>query len=170
MASLALLLLIRFWQPVLNPIWAVDSTSLRAALQAMFWAGWTLVFASTILIDHFELFGVKHVWSHFKGEPHQPAVFCTPGPYKLVRPPLYLGFIVAFWSAPTMTAGHVFFAVMTTAYILVATQSASDCLSSCRTACPSRVLRAVHIFDGWPMVDDELATSAAVEPQHWRRG
>lgn len=122
MASLALLLLIRAWQPVLHPIWTVDNPAGRAVLQGLFWAGWATVLATTFLIDHFELFGLKQVWTFFNGRPHEQAAFRTPGPYNVVRHPLYLGFIVAFWSAPDMTAGHMFFAVMTTAYILVAIQ------------------------------------------------
>jgi protein-S-isoprenylcysteine O-methyltransferase Ste14 len=122
LASLALLLLIQYWQPVLRPIWTVESPAVRAGLHTLFWLGWAIVLATTFLIDHFELFGLKQVWVFFNGGSLEYGVFKTPGPYKVVRHPLYLGFIIAFWSTPDMTAGHLFFAVMTTAYILVAIQ------------------------------------------------
>lgn len=122
LASLALLLLIRFWQPLLSPIWTVQNPVGSSVLHGLFWLGWALLLWSTFLIDHFELFGAKQVWCFFAGRKHEPVGFVTPGPYKIVRHPLYLGFIAAFWSAPDMTAGHLFFAIMTTAYILVAIQ------------------------------------------------
>ncbi len=121
-ASLALLVLIRFWQPLLGPIWKVESHAGIMVLQGLFAVGWLIVLVSTFLIDHFELFGLKQVWSYFTGKPFTAKGFVTPGPYKFVRHPIYLGFIIAFWSAPTMTAGHLFFAIITTAYILVAIQ------------------------------------------------
>jgi len=122
LASLALLLLIRFWQPLLSPIWTVENPVGRSVLHGLFWLGWGIVLVTTFLIDHFELFGVKQVWSSYTGRHHEPMAFRSPGPYKIVRHPLYLGFIIAFWSAPDMTAGHLLFAIMTTAYILVAIQ------------------------------------------------
>ena len=121
-ASLALLLLIRFWQPLLGPVWRVENPTGILALRVLFFLGWAIVLISTFLIDHFELFGLKQVWCSFAGMEFRTLGFVTPGPYKFVRHPLYLGFIIAFWSTPTMTAGHLFFAVMTTAYILVAIQ------------------------------------------------
>jgi methanethiol S-methyltransferase len=122
LASLALLLVIRYWQPLLAPVWSVENALGKAVLEVLFWAGWGTVLVTTFLIDHFELFGLKQGWAFFKGQQHDPLAFRTPGPYRLVRHPLYLGFIVAFWSTPIMTAGHLFFAIMTTGYILVAIQ------------------------------------------------
>ena len=121
-ASLALLLLIRFWQPLLSPVWRVENPVGIMTLRVLFFVGWGIVLVSTFLIDHFDLFGLKQVWCFFAGKEFNSSGFVTPGPYKFVRHPLYLGFIIAFWSAPTMTAGHLFFAIMTTAYILVAIQ------------------------------------------------
>lgn len=121
-ASLALLLLIRFWQPLPQVIWEVRTPLLEWVLQVLFWCGWLLILFSTFLIDHFDLFGLKQVWKHFRNETYDPPAFQTPGPYRLVRHPIYLGFLIAFWSAPRMTVGHLFFAVMTTAYILLAIQ------------------------------------------------
>jgi len=121
-ASLALLLLITFWRPLLTTIWRVENPAGVAVLRGMFALGWLLVLTSTFLIDHFDLFGLKQVWTFFNGGKYQPPQFRTPGPYRLVRHPIYLGFILAFWGAPHMTAGHLFFAVMTTAYILIAIQ------------------------------------------------
>jgi methanethiol S-methyltransferase len=120
LASLALLLLFRFWQPIVRPIWKVENPLGVVLLQVLFGAGWLIVLVSTFVIDHFELFGLKQVWYFFTGKEFKSGGFVTPGPYRFVRHPLYLGFIIAFWSTPTMTAGHLLFAVMTTAYIFVA--------------------------------------------------
>ena len=122
LASAALLLLITYWQPLITPVWTVEAPVGRAVLQVLFWAGWGMVLVGTFLIDHFDLFGLRQAWTHFQGRQYTPPAFRTPGPYNVVRHPIYLGFLIAFWSAPTMTAGHLFFAVMTTAYIVVAIQ------------------------------------------------
>lgn len=121
-ASAVLLLLLRNWQAMPQPIWTVENAAGRALLQGLFWLGWLIVLVSTFLIDHFELFGLKQVWRHWRKQPYEPATFRTPGFYKWVRHPLYLGFIIAFWSTPQMTLGHLYFAAMCTAYILVAIQ------------------------------------------------
>ena len=88
----------------------------------MTWFGWTLVFASTFLINHFDLFGLRQIWLYLRERPYTRLAFRTPGPYRLVRHPLYVGWLFAFWATPTMTATHLFFAGVTTAYILVAIQ------------------------------------------------
>ena len=121
-SSLALLVLIRFWQPLPQLIWEVQGEGLTLVLQVLAGFGWLLVLFSTVLIDHFDLFGLKQVWMYFSKQTYDPPAFRQPGPYKLVRHPLYLGFLIAFWSAPRMTLGHLFFAVMTTAYIFLAIQ------------------------------------------------
>lgn len=121
-ASLALLVVIRFWQPLPGVIWEVQSPGLAMALRVLGGFGWLLVLVSTFIIDHFDLFGLKQVWRYFTNQAYDPPAFRSPGPYKMVRHPIYLGFLIAFWSTPRMTVGHLFFAVMTTAYILLAIQ------------------------------------------------
>jgi protein-S-isoprenylcysteine O-methyltransferase Ste14 len=122
MASLLLLLLFWQWQPMRPIVWDVRNSTGSLLLQALFWMGWGGVLVSTYLVDHFALFGLKQVYNYLKGRDEQPIPFKSPVLYKMVRHPLYLGFIIAFWSTPRMTFGHLFFAVMTTAYILVAIQ------------------------------------------------
>ncbi len=121
-ASLALLLLFWLWQPLGGMLWQVENPLGRVALQAGSAFGWLLVLATTFLINHFDLFGLRQVWLHFRNREYTPVRFNTPGPYKLIRHPLYAGFLFAFWFTPTMTATHLFFAVMTTGYILVGIQ------------------------------------------------
>ena len=121
-ASLALLLLFWFWRPLGGVLWQVENPSARMLLQAGSALGWLLVLGTTFLINHFDLFGLRQVWLHFRNREYTALQFNTPGPYKLIRHPLYVGFLCAFWFTPTMTATHLFFAVMTTGYILVAIQ------------------------------------------------
>jgi protein-S-isoprenylcysteine O-methyltransferase Ste14 len=122
LASLALQLLYWQWQPVKGIVWDVTNPTGRLLLTALFWIGWGGVLFSTYLVDHFSLFGLRQVYRYLKGIPDEPLPFKTPALYKAVRHPLYLGFIVAFWSIPRMTVGHLFFAAITTAYIVVAIQ------------------------------------------------
>lgn len=121
-ASLALLLLFWQWRPFTGPIWTIESPAGAGALWAVFWAGWALVLVSTFLIDHVELFGLRQVLAHLAGRAAPAPMFKTPLLYRLVRHPLYLGFLLAFWATPTMTLGHLLFAVATTGYILIAIQ------------------------------------------------
>jgi len=122
LASLTLLLLYWQWQPIKALVWNVANPTGRTLLQGLFWIGWGGVLFSTYLIDHFALFGLKQVSNYMKGRSEESLPFKTPVLYKMVRHPLYLGFIIAFWSTPSMTVGHLFFAAITTAYILVAIQ------------------------------------------------
>jgi protein-S-isoprenylcysteine O-methyltransferase Ste14 len=121
-SSLLLIAMFVLWQPLGGVIWDLESPVARAVAWAGFAFGWGLVLASTFLINHFDLFGLRQVWFALRGEPYRPVRFVQPGPYKLIRHPLYLGWLFSFWSTPRMTAAHLVFAVMTTAYILVAIQ------------------------------------------------
>jgi methanethiol S-methyltransferase len=119
-ASAVLLAVIVFWQPIPLSIWNVESQPWVILLEVLFGLGWLLVLVGTFLVSHFDLFGLKQVGGYWRNVPYDPPKFVTPGPYRLVRHPIYLGFVVAFWSTPHMTLGHLFFAIMCTGYILVA--------------------------------------------------
>lgn len=122
LSSVALLALFAFWRPMGGTIWDVQEPVARMAIYALAVAGWLTVLISTFLINHFDLFGLRQVWLEFRGEPYRPLVFRTPGPYRLVRHPLYVGWLMAFWFTPTMTLAHLGFAIVVTAYILIAIQ------------------------------------------------
>ena len=122
LSSLALILLFWKWQPMGGVIWNVQSASGRLAVDVVFALGWLTVLAATFLINHFDLFGLRQVWVYLRGQPYTTLRFGTPALYRYVRHPLYLGWLLVFWSAPVMTAAHLVFAIATTAYILVAIQ------------------------------------------------
>jgi protein-S-isoprenylcysteine O-methyltransferase Ste14 len=121
-ASLALLLLFWQWRPLGMEIWTVENPLARGILWFMFGLGWMIVLCVTFLISHFDLFGLRQTWLPLVGRPYTPVEFRTPLPYRLIRHPLYFGFLVAFWMTPTMTAAHLLFALGTTAYIILAIQ------------------------------------------------
>jgi len=121
-SSLALILLFWQWRPLGGTVWSVDSVGGVIALRTLFAFGWGLVLFATFLIDHFDLFGLRQVWLYLIGTPYTPRPFATPVLYRYVRHPLYVGWFFAFWMTPTMTVTHLLFAVVTTAYILVAIQ------------------------------------------------
>jgi methanethiol S-methyltransferase len=121
-ASSALLLLYWQWRPMTAIIWDVENAIGRTALLALFAVGWLTVLLSTFMINHFELFGLRQVYQHSRGVSPADLDFKTRFLYKFVRHPIMLGFIIAFWATPRMTVGHLLFAAVTTAYILVAIQ------------------------------------------------
>jgi len=119
LASLCLLLLFWQWRPIPAIVWQVENPNAAAAVAAISLLGWVIVFTSTFLINHFELFGLHQVTANLAGRDMPAPRFRAPLYYKFVRHPIYLGFIIAFWAAPVMTAGHLLFAAVTTAYIFV---------------------------------------------------
>lgn len=118
-ASLVLILLFWQWRPIPAIVWDIETPIFANLAIGGMVLGWLIVLYSTFLISHFELFGLTQVVSNFAGRAVAPMKFKTPGLYRLIRHPIYLGFIIAFWSTPTMTAGHLLFAIVTTAYIFV---------------------------------------------------
>lgn len=121
-SSLLLFALYVWWIPLPEVLWQVQVPAMEAAIWALFWAGWLLALVSTFFINHFDLFGLRQVYLFATGRPYEPLPFRTPFFYRWVRHPLILGFLIAFWAAPTMTAGRLLFAGATTAYCLVALQ------------------------------------------------
>ena len=119
-SCLALMALMLLWQPVGGQVWNVGSPIGRALLYGAFIAGWALLLLSTFLLNHFELFGLRQVWMQLTGKPRQPLPFRVPVLYRYVRHPLYVGWLLTFWAAPTMTVAHLVFAAATSAYILIA--------------------------------------------------
>ncbi len=119
-SSLALMFLFWQWRPVGGVVWDFESPLGRAALHAGYAFGWLLVLVSTFVINHFDLFGLRQVWRALRGQPQAKLTFVMPMLYRVVRHPLYVGWLFAFWCAPTMTVTHLLFAMVTTAYILVA--------------------------------------------------
>jgi len=120
LSSICPLFMMWQWQPIGGIIWSVKNEMLNTVLHIAYLTGWAIVFVSTFLINHFDLFGLRQVWLYFKGEPYSDLPSRLPGLYRLVRHPLYLGFLVAFWATPVMTVAHLLLAILTTGYILTA--------------------------------------------------
>ncbi|WP_440998429.1 methanethiol S-methyltransferase [Fodinibius sp. SL11] len=118
-SAIALILILWFWQPLPETIWKVETAGVSLVLQWGFWLGWLIVFLSTWMIDHFNLFGIKQVWNYLRDKEQSPPQFMEPGFYRYVRHPLMLGFLIAFWSVPQMTVGHLVFSFGMTIYIIV---------------------------------------------------
>src|SRR5215831_4169000 len=121
-SSLALVALFAHWAPIGGVVWDVPTGAARVGVIGLYAFGWLLLLYTTFLIDHFDLFGLAQVWRRLTGNDYRPPQFRTPSLYRLVRHPLYIGWLIIFWAAPTMTVAHLVFALMTTAYILIAIQ------------------------------------------------
>jgi methanethiol S-methyltransferase len=122
LASLCLILLFWQWRPMTGMVWNVQNQLGRSVLFVLFCLGWLTVLLSTFLVSHTDLFGLRQVLTYLRGQEYHHIGFKSPGLYKMVRHPLYLGFLCAFWAAPTMTQGHLIFAIATTGYMLLAIQ------------------------------------------------
>lgn len=119
-SSLLLIALFAYWQPIGGVVWSVQDPLMRGLLYGIFALGWLTVLVATFLINHFDLFGLRQVWLYLTGRSYTQLRFGTPWLYRHVRHPLYVGWLLAFWATPHMTAAHLLFAVATTAYILLA--------------------------------------------------
>ena len=119
-ASAMLIILFLFWRPITTIVWSIDTRGVTDVIWVVFWIGWATVLISTFLINHFELFGLQQAWFHMRRRDATPPKFHQPLFYKWVRHPLYLGFILAFWATPEMTAGHLLLAAGISIYILIA--------------------------------------------------
>jgi methanethiol S-methyltransferase len=119
-STLVLAALFAFWRPIGGAVWTVTDPVGAAALRASYFLGWGMLLYATALIDHFDLFGLRQAWLAYRGRPHTPHPFATPGLYARVRHPLYVSWAIIFWSTPVMSAGHLLFAAVATAYMVVA--------------------------------------------------
>ena len=120
-AATGIVLVVFFWQwrPIPEPLWSVADSTARAAILTLSGAGWLIVLVSTFLLNHFELFGLRQIWLDWNGREMPESQFRQPLFYRLVRHPIYTGFLIAFWVTPEMTVGHLLFATGMTAYILI---------------------------------------------------
>jgi protein-S-isoprenylcysteine O-methyltransferase Ste14 len=121
-SSIAMVALFVYWEPIGGVIWSVAPGAARTALIALYAFGWGLLLYTTFLIDHFDLFGLTQVWRRLRQQSYRAPQFHTPSLYRLVRHPLYIGWLIIVWAAPVMTVAHLVFALLTTAYILIAIQ------------------------------------------------
>ena len=150
LSSLALILLYWQWQPMNGVVWSIENIAGRNLLWALFWTGWVIVLIGTCLISHFDLFGLRQVYLYMKGREYTHLAFRTPFLYKLVRHPIMLGFMVAFWATPDMSAAHLLFSVATTAYILIALQIEERDLVSYHGAAYEEYRRRVSMIFPFP--------------------
>ena len=119
-SNAAMILMFVFWQPLGISIWEFSDPFAKAFAYTFFFAGWALVFASTCMISHFDLFGLRQAWLYFRHQHYRPLKFRIPGLYRYVRHPLYVGWLMVIWATPNMTVSHLFFSIMTSLYIAIA--------------------------------------------------
>ena len=153
------------WRPLGGAVWEVQNEVGRAALYAGFAFGWLLVLVTTFVINHFDLFGLRQTWRAFRGQPQAPLRFVTPVLYRIVRHPLYVGWLFAFWSTPTMTVTHLLFAAVTTAYILVAIQLEERDLMRAHPEYAEYRERVPMLVPAWPQpvtATDPVCTTGAL--------
>ena len=162
-SSLALILLFWQWQPLGGVVWDLQEPIARAALYTLFAFGWLLVLVTTFLINHFDLFGLRQVWLYLRGRPYTSLRFVTPGLYKLVRHPLYVGWLFAFWATPTMTATHLLFAVATTAYIFIAIRFEERDLVQAHGGSYAAYRKSVPMILPWPRESKTLRGRMAAQ-------
>jgi len=117
--AIALFVLFKFWHPIEGVVWSVSDPNLRMVFWGVFFLGWGILFITTWLLNHFELFGLAQAWRHFRGTQAPPSEFRTPLFYKMVRHPLYLGFFLGLWATPDLTYSHALLAAAFTAYIVI---------------------------------------------------
>jgi protein-S-isoprenylcysteine O-methyltransferase Ste14 len=129
-SSLAVILLMRLWQPIGILVWHFENAAAAAMIAGIYWMGWALIVWSTFLIDHFELFGLRQVWTACNGGTCFEPQFRTPGLYRHVRHPIHLGWMIVLWATPMMTVTHLFLAIGMTVYIVAGTRLEEKCLSS----------------------------------------
>jgi methanethiol S-methyltransferase len=161
LASSVLFLLYWQWRTMPAVVWEVTSPVGRIALYALFWLGWAIVLAATFMINHFDLFGLRQVYLAWRGKPYTDLGFRTFLLYRLVRHPLMLGFIIAFWATPTMTAGHLLYAIATTGYILIALQLEEHDLVAALGDRYREYRRRVPMLIPWPRRRREPAMAPA---------
>jgi len=118
-SSSALALILWQWKPIPRVVWDLTGTTAEPLIQALFWMGWGVLLLASFLVNHFELFGLAQVWNYAANRKPAVSVFKTPALYRVVRHPLYMGFVIAFWSTPKMTLGHLLFSMGSTGYILI---------------------------------------------------
>jgi methanethiol S-methyltransferase len=157
-SSVALVLLFWLWQPIGGVVWNIQNETARVVLFSVCAVGFLIVLVSTFLLNHFDLFGLRQVFLFLRGQEYKPLIFGTPGFYRYIRHPLYLGWLLAFWSTPIMTIAHLAFAIATTAYIFLAIQFEEKDLISAHGESYRRYKRSV------PMMVPRLRRPVAVTP------
>jgi protein-S-isoprenylcysteine O-methyltransferase Ste14 len=158
-SNLALILLFWQWRPLGGVIWDVQDPVGRAIFHGLLAVGLLIVVVATFLINHFDLFGLRQVWLYLRGKPYTPLPFTTPGPYKAIRHPMYVGWLIAFWATPTMTIAHLVFAAGMTVYILIAIRFEERDLVAYHGEAYAEYRRTVPMLLPLPRGDDGVRTS-----------